>query len=106
MDKKNTTKKSIKPTFIVDITQCESVDDVKVSFIYAKVKNGICITVDELIFITLKAINTTISTYHLVDRIVLDIAETLNCGCSTIENFCKKEPWYKRLLDKLKSVFA
>ncbi len=106
MDKKNKTSKTKANMPVVDITWCESADDIKVSFIYAKVENGICITTDELNFIVLKAINATISTFQLVDKIMMDVAETFNCGRCMIENFCKKEPWYKRLWKRIKYAFT
>ena len=94
-DMKKSTKKT-KPTFVVDLTNATSVEDVKIAFVEAKVKAGVPITMNELLAYV---------------RIGLDIATELqNCNVTIIESDelalkmlklikkyeNKKTPWYKR----------
>ena len=100
MNKKNTTKKQVKPVYTVDMTNCHDVNDLKMEFIFAKVNNGIAIKPEEFDFATMYTIQATIDTFDMANKLAFAIF------CAFSPNICKcedkpKKPWYKRLWNKL-----
>jgi hypothetical protein len=83
MKTKKSTKKTFKPTYTVDITNCEDPFDVLVQFGLAKQNAGLPITDDEL--------NAIID-----DNAILVVIHDI-----TIKREDKKLPWYKRLWKKM-----
>lgn len=85
---KKTNKKTVKPTFIVDVTECNSPEEIRRAFTLAKVKNGVAITFDELDHF----VSTIVEDYN--DVVTSTIAAAFICSnCCECE---KKQPWYKR----------
>lgn len=101
MNKKNTTKKSTKPAYIVDITWCETEDDVKTAFIFAKAENKIPVTVDDIIYLIVKTMIGDLYAFATVQNAASTVDDTLSKLCKLLENPGKKKPWYKRLWDRL-----
>jgi len=85
---KKTNKKTVKPTFIVDVTECNSPEEIRRAFTLAKVKSGVAITFDELDHF----VSTIVEDYN--NFIASTVAAAFICDCCKFE---KKQPWYKRL---------
>lgn len=83
MKTKKSTKKTFKPTYTVDITNCEDPFDVLVQFGLAKQNAGLPITDDEL--------NAIID-----DNAILVVIHDI-----ITKREDKKLPWYKRLWKKM-----
>lgn len=97
-----TTKKSLKkPVYVVDITTCETIDDVRLAFAKAKFDAGIALSEDNLRAIIEDAINDY--TDFLADNIAAATCEALAFVNSIKE---KKQPWYKRAWKKITGVFT
>jgi hypothetical protein len=80
MAKKNT---KVKPAYIVDITNAETVKDVKLAFALAKFNS-----------------NIALSTYDLeaiIDEVIDSIPTAVIVDCVVKEKCEEKKPWYKRL---------
>ena len=102
-------KATKKYTFIADLTNCETAEDVKFEFIRAKATSGVAVTDADITFIlnpgaktALEVIDDTIasakvSVYKLTDS---ELAEEIgNLWIKCLEDFktpVKKDPWYKR----------
>lgn len=84
---KKTNKKTVNPTFIVDVTECNSPEEIRRAFTFAKVKSGVAITFDELDHF----VSTIIADY--TDAITSAVASMVVYNCCNCE---EKQPWYKR----------
>lgn len=101
---KNTTKKTTKPAFVVDLTNVKTCEDIKLEFIVAKAKSGVKLDDDEIMFlINLGAI--------LAIEVIDECIEKLNAKTVHIQDdelyhelekllekavAPKKTPWYKK----------
>lgn len=87
MNKKNTTKKSIKfkPAYTVNIANCEDATEVALEFALAKQNAGLHLTNENLEAIVNRAIDVALES----EPTVIFVNEC-ECNCS------KKKPWYKR----------
>lgn len=95
MNKKNITNKSVKPAYVVNITECVDENDVRFEFIQSKVDNFGIIAKDDFEFVksfmSLDMIQKAIDTFGVINTIVFSALH------NTIENNTKqKKPWYKR----------
>lgn len=102
MNKKNTTKKQVKPVYTVDMTNCYDANDLKMQFVFAKVNNGIAIKPEEFDFATMYTIYATIDAFDMANKLANAIFSALapnTCECECKPN--KPWPWYKRLWNKL-----
>lgn len=100
MNKKNTTKKQVKPVYTVDMTDCYDANDLKMQFVFAKVNAGVTIKPEELDFAVMYAVYATIDAFDMANKLANAIF------CAFASNICKceykpKKPWYKRLWNKL-----
>ena len=89
--KKETVKKTKavkKPTFVVDISNANTVNDTVLAFAYAKQDAGLPITNDELVAIVIDAIDTFKD----------DIVPTCTVVVEKAKEVKKKLPWYKRFV--------
>lgn len=89
---KKNIKKEVKPAYIVDLTNCETLQDVEFAFACEKFEAGIPLTEGNLDAIIDKTIEVT--TAHMP---VITVCE---CKC-----VCKKTPWYKRVWNFLMKPF-
>lgn len=103
MNKKDTTKKSTAPAYIVDITECTTLDEIRMAFIYAKVKSGVPVTEDDIDHVILYTTQNTIDVYCMVANLINQIFCNF-CACDSIAK--EKQPWYKRCWNKLKYAFT
>lgn len=101
---KKTTKKTTKKiAYTVDLTNCTDAADMRIAFIAARAANKQPVTIDDIIFIEENAyhngyVNGTDLKNVFVKLFELDakfIDAIKNYGCR------KKDPWYKRLWNKL-----
>jgi len=81
--------KEIKPSYIVDLDEIETLSDIAVTFALAKHNAGLPLTDEDLTDIIEYAVKYA--------RPLVFICE---CKCE------KKTPWYKRLWNKLKYAFT
>ena len=104
--KKQVSKKTIKPTYVVDITKCEDLYDTALAFAVAKQKAGQPLSDENLDIIITKAVDDfaeTLSWLGFIDKKnhFIESMPQMICVCEK-----KKLPWYKRLWNKLKHPFA
>ena len=97
---KKNTKKTVKPTYVVDLTDIEGPEDVTIEFIAAKVRAGISITDKEFMYTlgygaitAFEAVEnfyfnhtTCIEDDKLAEKLLKEIKKSIT----------KKTPWYKR----------
>lgn len=83
------TKKNFKPVFTVDITECETPNDMMIEFGYAKQQAGLPITNEELEAMIDEAVE--------VATICNEVKKLVVCECYKP----KKQPWYKRFWNLL-----
>lgn len=92
--KKVTTKK-FKPAYIVNIASCDNVNDTKYAFIKARATNGLPITKEEFEFVEDACFRDAAEEMYTVIKDIAYIAGNIyDCAC-------KKQPWYKKLWNKL-----
>lgn len=89
---KKTTKNKVKPAYKADITNCETVNDVKLAFALAKHNAKLSLTDDNLETIINAVLDEFMEQYPMVT--------VVNCEC-----YCKKTPWYKRFWNWLTKPF-
>lgn len=91
---KNTVKKTKKPTFVVDLTNAQTYEDVKIAFICAKAANG-KITDTEVTNLINFGANMVLDYVAAIEdersRIAKGILKIVNKAFNE-----KKDPWYKR----------
>lgn len=88
------TKKSIKPAYVVDITNCETATDLKLAFIFAKAENKVPVSTEEIKFVQQLAVEDALDFGDLASVAVDAFCDV----CDVIEKaFEPKKPWYKRL---------
>lgn len=96
---KKTVKKSTKPTYTVDLTKCETPEDIRFEFIRAKATSGIAITDEDISFILAIGSQTVIDT---IDSSIknLNVKSVEITDPKKIKKLIKlikpKNPWYKR----------
>lgn len=90
MNKNNKTK----PAFIVDITNCETSDDMAFEFAMSKYNAGIALTDYNLLAIIYKTCDICLKYTPRTTYIV-------ECECNS-----NKLPWYKRFWKKIKNLFT
>lgn len=92
-------KKTPKYTFIVDLTDCVSPEDVKFEFIKAKATSGVAITEDDINFILTIGMTIALDT---IDSAIAGIkyasyeTNDVNKIKKIVKILKKKDPWYKR----------
>lgn len=95
---KKTTKKIIKPEYIVDLTKAEDGGDVLYAFTVAKVIAGKAITEDEFEYALIrtkeKVFNEAIDAID--NALFMFVKSEHICECKP-----KKKPWYKRMWGRL-----
>ena len=95
---KNT--KTIKPLFIVDLTEAETPEDVKFEFIRAKAKAGVKLTDNEIMWLVKLGSNITIEVIDEHITKMKPIAQFDNVSKEKVDKIfkilTKKDPWYKR----------
>ena len=92
MNKKNTTKKSIKPAYTVDLSMCNDSDDLKMAMIFAKAEAKVPVSKDELEYMAMRIIKTSFDLKDVVNRALDDVEDFLDI----LTKDCEKKPWYKR----------
>ena len=80
---KKNIKKTVKPTYVVDLTDITNENDMQLAFAIAKHNAGQPLTDGNLEAIVSTALDAYIEAFPPVT--------VINCGC-----VCKKAPWYKR----------
>jgi len=85
-------KKTVKPTYTVDLTNVNNAEEAKVAFALAKHNANIPLTDEELKDIISYTINL--------------VPATCLCNVEVYELTEKKKPWYKRFWNKLKYAFT
>jgi len=93
MDKK-TTKKKFKPAYVINMTNCETVQDLRIEIALCKHNAGLAMTDSDLRAIVEYAVEAAIE--QMSPSICI-------CNC---EVKVKKLPWYKRFWNKLKYAFT
>lgn len=92
--KKNT--KKTKPTFVVDLSNVESVEDVKIAFIEAKAKAGVPVTMNELLAYVRIGLKIA-AELEKENMTLIENDELANKMLKLIKKYeNKKTPWYKR----------
>lgn len=92
MNKKNIKKNTVKPAYVVDITNCESLYDTALAFAMAKQKAHQPLTDNDIEIICTGVVEQYVES-----------APQVVCICETK---CEKLPWYKRIWNALKHVFT
>lgn len=92
-------KATKKYTFIADLTNCETAEEIKFEFIRAKATSGIAITDADITFIlnlgaktALEVIDDTIASLNYTQYEITDS----NKIKKIVKILKKKDPWYKR----------
>lgn len=89
--KKITKKKTVKPDFLVNCVNIETVNDVYTNTTVAKVRAGKPITEEELDGYAKNAVS------HTLDEVIPAIIIATGTACCDFYSVKKKQPWYKRL---------
>ena len=89
--KKTTKKKTVKPDFLVDCVNVETVNDVYTNTTVAKVRAGKPITEEELDGYAKNAVRCTL------DDVIPAMMVAMGTACCEFCGAKKKQPWYKRL---------
>lgn len=90
MNKKNTTKKSVKPTYVVDITWCKDIQDIAYAFAITKQKAGIPLSDNDVNAIRTEAVVPFMNALEFAEYDVQNII--CACECKTE----KKPGMFKR----------
>ena len=98
--KKTTKKKTVKPDFLVDCVNVETVNDVYTNATVAKVRAGKPITEEELDGYAKNAVRCTL------DDVIPAMMVAMGTACCEFCNCQKKQPWYKRAWKKIKGIFT
>lgn len=93
MNKKNT-KKTFKPAYVIDMTKCETANDLRIEIALSKHNAGLAMTDDDLSAII-----------EYVAEATIDAMPSSICICNC-EVKPKKLPWYKRFWKRLKYAFT
>lgn len=101
--KKNNTSKKIK--FVVDLTNVNDCDEVKLAFIRAKVFGGVKITKDEFDFIVAFGAKMALRAIDVMLERYIGKAST-QATPETPNKSEKKTPWYKRFWNWIKKPFV
>ena len=96
-------KKTVKPTFIVDLTKAETCEDIKFEFIRAKAKAGVKLDDEEIFFLVNLGATMAI---EVIDECIEKLnAKTVHIKDDKLYNKLEgilkeamepKKPWYKR----------
>lgn len=97
---KKITKKAVKPAYIVDITKCKTVDDVKLAFAKTKFNAGVPLSGDNLMAIVFEGIEL----YQ--EMLNKELSNNLDIICEFLATEQPKLPWYKRAWNWLKKPFT
>lgn len=90
---KKTNKKEFKPDYTLDFSKIKNYTDLVIALTGEKVKAGKTIDIADLNAYTKACLDYIFSTYPLTVKI------------ARVDCTCHKEPWYKRLWNKLKYAF-
>lgn len=96
---KKVTKKTVKPEVMVNCVNVETSSDAYKQYILAKVRNNKPITEEELNMMVNNSLTDQANTFtdlFIASHLLLN--DCLNCPT-------KKTPWYKKLWNKIKSLF-
>ncbi len=93
--KKNT--KKTKPAFVVDLTNAETAEDVKIAFIEAKVKAGVPINMQELLSYAIMGIEIAAEMEREKVHVINDDKLAQKMVKLIKKSLKKKTPWYKRI---------
>lgn len=105
--KKTTKKKTVKPDFLVDCVNVETVNDVYTNATVAKVRAGKPITEEELDGYAKNAVRCTLDDVRCtLDDVIPAMMVAMGTACCEFCNCQKKQPWYKRAWKKIKGLFT
>lgn len=98
-----TTKKTSgkKPTFVVDLTNCETPTEVKFQFICDKAKAGVKLSGDDILFIMNVGANVALDAVdEVIEENTAKMIYTADIDKKKVQKIIKiiekKDPWYKR----------
>ena len=100
---KNNNKKAAKPVYVVNLTDIETADDVKLEFVHAKARSGVAIDNDDVVWLialgaklTCEAIDKSIEDRNKNVIKIEDDSLYNKLEDILVRAIAPKQPWYKR----------